>query len=46
MPEKTDVSKYLLSMPMLSAVSTRQVIIIRLDDDSDRYVAIIEIGMA
>lgn len=44
--EQSDVANYIASMPMLSAVSTRQVFIIRLDDDSNRYIALIEIGMA
>lgn len=44
-PKKADFSNYVDLLPMLSAVSTRYVFIIRLDDDSDRYVALIEIGL-
>jgi len=42
---KPNLTTYVDSLPMLSTVSTRHVYIIRLDDGSDRYVALIEIGM-
>lgn len=37
---------YVDSQPMLSIVSVRQIFIIRLNDGSNRHVAVIEIGMA
>ena len=39
------IENYVKSLPMLSMVSVRQVIIIRIDDGSGRLVALIEIGM-
>jgi phosphatidylserine decarboxylase len=38
-------TNYVDSQPMLSAVSVRHIFIIKLDDASNRYVAVIEIGM-
>jgi len=39
------IDNYVRSLPMLSMVSVRQVIVIRLDDGSGRLVALVEIGM-
>jgi len=35
------IQNYIKSMPLLSMVSVRQIIIIRIDDNSDRLVAVI-----
>ena len=37
---------YISSLPLYSMVSTRQIYIIKMDDADDKYVAVIEIGMA
>jgi len=39
------IQNYVKSMPLLSMVSVRQIIIIRIDDGSGRLVAVVEIGM-
>ena len=41
-----NVENYIDSQPLLSTVSVRQVFIIKLDDGSNRHIAVIEIGMA
>lgn len=39
------IENYVKSLPMLSMVSVREIIIIKINDGSGRLVALVEIGM-